>query len=57
MLRGLIPEQSFTVMSVVCHEWRRQVTKHGEKLGEWFGRGVYERRRKGEVGRKSGSDV
>ena len=52
----MIPEQSFTVMSVVCHEWRRQVTKHGEKLGEWFGRGVYERR-KGEVGRKSRRDV
>ena len=26
-MRELIPEQSFTVMSVVCHEWRRRVTK------------------------------
>ena len=24
---GSIPEQSFTVMSVVCHEWRRRCTK------------------------------
>ena len=24
----------------VCHEWRRQVTKHGQELGEWFGREV-----------------
>ena len=37
------------MMSVVCHEWRRQVTKHGQELGEWFGREVCERRMKGEV--------
>ena len=38
---GSIPEQSFKVMSFVCHEWRRQVSKGIiQELGEWFGREV-----------------